>query len=65
MGKVSNDPRTYLREALALSDRVLDRPSDEATAVKLAVKVQALAEALAHGGYELVSRRARRSRSGR
>ena len=63
MSKVSSDPRTYLREAVALSERVLDRPTDQDTAMKLAIKVQALDEAFQHGSFTLVSRRARRRRS--
>jgi hypothetical protein len=57
MGKVSNDPRTYLREAVAIAESVMKRPSDQDAALKLAVKVDALAEAFAHGDYKLVRRR--------
>ncbi|HSX22284.1 MAG TPA: hypothetical protein VLE97_05865 [Gaiellaceae bacterium] len=70
MSRVSDDPRTYLREAVALADRVMRRPGDEDAAIKLAAKVDALAEALEHGAYKLVrrtaatpARRGRRSRS--
>ena len=62
MGKVSSDPRTYLREALALSDRVMERPDDENAALKLAIKVQALGEAFQHGSYTLVPRGSHRER---
>ena len=56
MARVSADPRAYLREALQLSDQLMERPGDERTAIKLAIKVQALAEALAHGAFKLVRR---------
>jgi hypothetical protein len=56
MGKANDDPRTYLREACVLADQVMDRPHDKNTAIKLAVKVQALAEAFEHGAYKLVRR---------
>jgi len=56
MSKVSNDPRTYLREALALAEKVFDRPHDESAALKLAIKVQALDEAIQHGAFKLVRR---------
>ena len=36
MGRVSDDPRVYLREAVALADRVMRRPGDEDAAIKLA-----------------------------
>jgi len=61
MGKVSDDPRVYMREAVAIAKRVIDRPSallgrrDE-EAVKLGVKVLALAEAFEKGAFKLVRR---------
>jgi hypothetical protein len=56
MSKVSDDPRIYLREALALSERALERPGDKRVVLQLAVKVQAIDEALQHGAYKLVRR---------
>ena len=52
MGKVSQNSRTYLREAVTLADRVIARPYDKDMAFKLAVKVLALEEALLHGGFK-------------
>lgn len=54
MAKTSADPRTYLREAVVLADLVSVQPQDKNLAIKLALKVQALDEALRHGSYKLV-----------
>jgi len=56
MSKISGDPQTFLREALELSDQVIDRPRDERLSTRLAIKVQALAEAIDHGDYKIVLR---------
>ncbi len=56
MSKDSGDPLMFLREALELSDQVIDRPRDERLSTKLAIKVQALAEAIDHGDFTLVRR---------
>jgi hypothetical protein len=65
MSKVSGDPRTYLREAVVLAERVLKHPGDEDAAIKLAAKVDALAEAFKHGSYKLVRKSAVTTRRGR
>ena len=57
MGKVSGDPRTYLLAAVELAERVMERPQDKDTALKLAIKVAALAEAFEQGAFKLVRRK--------
>ena len=54
MGKLSDDPRTYLREAVALAQQVFVDPGDRDKAFKLAIKVEALDEAMSHGKFKLV-----------
>ena len=57
MGKVSGDPRTYLLAAVELAERVMERPQDKDTALKLAIKVAALAEAFEQGAFKRVRRK--------